>query len=210
MQFHIKKTQKILFVICALLLGLSCEGLQAANLRLLDESRLWLEGDSTLHPFSSTAAIVNISAELAGGQTDALKPGALEKFDLSVEVKSLKSGKKGLDKKMYETLKSDKFPNIVFRMAGYEIEASSAGVIPVKAKGTLSIAGKDREIDLNLEARQKGEGLRVSGSETLLMSDYGIKPPSMMLGAVKTADKITVRFNLLLEVQTTTNTKEAR
>jgi hypothetical protein len=30
------------------------------------------------------------------------------------------------------------------------------------------------------------------------MSDYGIKPPTMMMGTIRVGDKVTVRYRLLL------------
>ncbi len=31
------------------------------------------------------------------------------------------------------------------------------------------------------------------------MKDYGVKPPSLMLGTMKVAEKVTVHFDLLLK-----------
>ena len=38
------------------------------------------------------------------------------------------------------------------------------------------------------------EGLAVAGRQELLMTDFGIKPPSFMLGTLKTHNRIAVRF----------------
>lgn len=40
--------------------------------------------------------------------------------------------------------------------------------------------------------------LVVDGEQPLLMSDYGIEPPKMMLGTVKTDDKALVKYHLEL------------
>ena len=39
----------------------------------------------------------------------------------------------------------------------------------------------------------------IDGEQPLLMTDFGVKPPSMFLGTVKTQDRIVVKFHLELE-----------
>ena len=41
--------------------------------------------------------------------------------------------------------------------------------------------------------------LQVSGVYELRMSDYGLKPPKLMMGAFKVDDPIKVNFDLLLQ-----------
>ncbi len=41
--------------------------------------------------------------------------------------------------------------------------------------------------------------MRIRGKKDLLMSDYQIKPPTLMFGAIKTADLVTVKFDTTLQ-----------
>src|SRR5262249_44570423 len=72
-------------------------------------SALWLVGDSTLHSFTSRTTQLLVTAQLdprsiasaaSEGQALAavLQRGALKQLDITVPVKTLKSGESGLDK----------------------------------------------------------------------------------------------------------------
>lgn len=174
-------------------------------------SKLWLEGNSTLHAYASTATKMELSSEMVASQeprvvgdmTEMVKKGGMKKLELSIPVKSLKSGKKGLDKNMHESLKADSYPAIVFRLTQYEIAQSTVNQSPIliKAKGRLSLAGKEKEIDLSIKALLAVSGIQASGTKELLMTDFGIKPPAMMLGVLKTDNKVVIRFDLLLGLE---------
>lgn len=180
----------------------------AGRALLAPESRLWLEGNSTLHPFHSTATQMSGALELsvpgpAAGERllDLVRAGLARDMNVRIAVKGLKSGKKSLDKNMYEAMKADQFPEITFRLETYGTGEAGAGALPIRAKGRLSIAGRENPVELDVEARAAEGGLAVTGAKEILMTDYGIKPPSMMMGAVKTDNKVVVHFDLILAAE---------
>ena len=98
---------------------------------------------------------------------------------------------------MYKTMNAARYPDIRFELSNYEIaQGASPAEIAIDAKGKLSIAGVEREIHLPVTAIREGEVLRLRGSTPLLMTDYGIKPPTLMMGALRTANQIVVHFDL--------------
>jgi polyisoprenoid-binding protein YceI len=80
--------------------------------------------------------------------------------------------------------------DITFRSTGIE----SAGDGKFTVSGELTIAGTARPIRLDLT--QSGD--RISGRVTLRQSDFGIKPFSAMLGALKVADALDVEVDVRL------------
>jgi len=197
-------------VSCCLAAAISLAAAQpappAASFSLAPGSRLSLEGQSTLHAYSSTATKVEATAEFDGtfaaGSAEAraaVAAGALKSLRLTVPVAALKSGEGGLDKNMQKALKQDTAPVIRFTLLDYKAEEVKDGSLLVKAHGRLSIAGVDKETVVEATCRFGPGGVEVSGAKDLLMSDFGIKPPVMMLGTIKTADKIVVRFALKLK-----------
>ena len=178
----------------------------AASFALAPGSRLWLEGDSTLHKFSSNATKVEAAAELDGtfapGAADAraaVAAGALKSLRVSVPVAGLKSGESGLDKNMEKALKQDTAPVIRFTLVDYKAEEARDGSLLVKAHGRLAIAGVEKDAVVEASCRFGPGGVEVSGAKEVLMTDFGIKPPVMMMGTIKTADKVVVRFALKLK-----------
>lgn len=169
-----------------------------------------LDGNSTLHHYSAKAQGVSVNIGVGGGRVE---PGAsggtvealirghsIKTLDLTVPVDQLSSGEKALDTNMHNALKSDRYRDIRFHADSYDVlPPSMAGTFVVILHGRLSLAGVERPIDIRATGTRVGESFRFSGSKDLLMSDYQIKPPTMMFGTIKTADLITVKFNATLQ-----------
>ena len=49
-----------------------------------------------------------------------------------------------------------------------------------------------------LEVKEQAGRLHVRGTRDLLMTEFGIKPPTMFMGMLKTDDKVTITFELQL------------
>ncbi len=182
----------------------------ASSLTLAPGSKLWLEGDSTLHKFSSNATQVEAAAELdaalAAGSPDAraaVAGGALKSLRVAVPVAGLKSGESGLDKNLQKALKQDSAPVIRFTLVDYKAEEAKDGSLLLEAHGKLAIAGVEKDTVVEAACRFGPGGVEVTGAKDVLMSDFGVKPPVLMLGAIKTADKVVVRFAIRLKAPDT-------
>lgn len=157
-------------------------------------NQLTVNGDSTLHGWHSDAKVVSITAESsqAGDLMAAIKAGKLSKLELSAEVTSLHSPEgKGMDKNTWKTLEADKFPDITFSMASYTVKGDT-----VTAKGILNIHGIGLEASLDGALSMKdGGAVNVKGSYPMKMTQFGIKPPVMMLGTIKVKDELTIAYD---------------
>lgn len=161
------------------------------DLSLAKESRLWIDGTSTVRSFTCTAAKVdaNVVAE-AGAASNALVQSAL----LVVPVASLDCRNKTMNEHMRKALKSGENPQISWRMDDYKVDGTN-----VVITGHLTIAGKENAIELRGVGTADPSGtVRLKGSKEFRMSEYGIKPPSLMLGTMKVRDPIKVSFDLVL------------
>lgn len=167
----------------------------AVELTLAPSSVLWIEGDSTLHPYSSTSTAVAaaLALEAPGDAAGALAAKAPARMTFTVPVASLKSAHGGLDKNLRKTLDAAAHPDITFTLRSYKVDGAS-----VTAEGELRVAGKSRAVLLSSRLEARGGALFLEGAQPLKMTDFGIKPPTMMLGAVKTSDDVTVRWRLEL------------
>ena len=172
---------------------------------------LRIEGDSTLHKWSSTATAVSMSFTLADGApqslSEAIKASKVKGMEVKIPVAGLKSGESGLDKNMRKAMDADKFPEVLYKLGHYELsKPNDAGLATAKTAGELTIAGKTKTVAMDVEFKLDADMAEVKGSHTLNMSDYGIKPPSLMLGAIKVRDPVTIRFDLVLKPQSTKET----
>jgi polyisoprenoid-binding protein YceI len=177
-----------------------------AQLSLQPGGSLRIEGDSTLHKWSSTATAVSMTFALADGAPqnlpEAIKASKVAGMDVKISVAGLKSGENGLDKNMRAAMSADKFPDVLYKLGRYELtKTADASKVLAKTTGELTISGKTQTVTMDVEFDLGADKAEVKGSYTLNMSDYGIKPPSLMLGAIKVRDPVTIRFDLVLKPQ---------
>lgn len=162
---------------------------------------LWIEGDSTLHRWSSTSTAVELSFALAEGASDpveTVKSSKVVSAQARIPAASLKSGEKGLDKNMLKAMNAEKFPDVLFKLGKYEpVKTSTGGVMTTTASGELTISGQTKPATIDVEFAPAPGGMRVRGAYALKMSDFGIAPPKLFLGTIKVRDPVTVRFDLV-------------
>jgi hypothetical protein len=194
--------------LCTVLIGATAQASSipevTPRIGLAPASHLVLRGQSTLHDYTSTATRLQLSVELSDGlATGAMPlarlagPGAIKAVVLTIPVEAMKSEKDGLDKNMYKALKATANPNIVFRMQSASAASNGAdGVFHVA--GELEVAGQRQPIEMDIRASETPDGIVLEGSKALLMSQFGIKPPSMFLGTLKTNDRVVIEWRLVL------------
>jgi polyisoprenoid-binding protein YceI len=195
---------------CALTVMLNVSGHVATGQVLarvpltLNSARVSLDGTSNMHPFTATTWTVTIRAmEIAGTPTTDLlehlmQPGSLKRLEVTIPSRSLSSPKEGIDKNMHKALNAIVHPNIRFRLGTLEALGTE-----YRASGWLMVAGVENEIVLNVHMERKGSALEITGWTDLLMTEYGISPPTAMLGMLQTHPQVQIHFALLLGAQLT-------
>ncbi len=79
------------------------------------------------------------------------------------------------------------------------VDALPAGASPLaRLTRPGAVKSKSQPIEVDVRASETPEGIVLEGSRALLMSDFGIKPPTMFLGTLKTADRVVVEWRLVL------------
>jgi polyisoprenoid-binding protein YceI len=173
----------------------------APSLEFSSDSMVWLVGESNLHPFTSKSTKIKISTTLKQGPTedfaDALQSGLVKDFTVNIPVKTLKSGDGLLDSNLYRAMNAESHPTIRFDMSRFKVKQTGPKELTLQATGRLSIAGKEREVDLLASGTVVEGKIRVKGEQSLNMSEFGINPPTILLGSVKVKDKIIVHYDLL-------------
>ena len=171
------------------------------------QSELTFEGTSTLHAFHCKTTKMEVTVSVDPAYTEARlsklnRP--LKTVDVVIPVKSLSCGNEGLEKNMLKTLKADKYPEIRYQLTTYQIAGEATDdAMTLQAVGTLTIAGQQKTIEMLVKSNRGAEGnATATGTQAILMTDFGIKPPVFMLGTLKTGNKITVSFKLNMSPRT--------
>ena len=179
----------------------------SANVGLGAGSTLWVEGRSNLHEFEARTSVATVHVSRDPGQAAPanaaelaafVKANGVKSLDVEVPVTSLHSGKNGLDKNMWQDLRAAEAPAIRFHLEHYQLAAPAGDTLGIQAEGTLSIAGKERPVSLAARVIRADSGLRLEGSQELRMTDFGIKPRTMMLGTLRVQDRVTVHYRFVL------------
>ena len=165
--------------------------------RVSDLTQMWVEGTSTIHDWECSVGRVD---GIIGMDPDPVNNLAIVSTQITVPVSSLDCDNKTMNKKLAKALKLDSNPSILFELE----TATRSGVgsdlsDQIEAQGFLMIAGQTRRITLSgITASSDGDRMSFSGSAEILMSDFNIKAPTALLGTIKTGDKVTVHFELVL------------
>lgn len=166
--------------------------LEISHLMSLKESSLVIKGTSTLHDWDSKAE--KSEAYIILNNT----PNKIEKLHLDVEVKSIASSKKSkmMDNLTHKALKADDFPKITYTFLNAKVLNDAADNLELELIGDLTIAGKTNRVAIKTLINKTGSEVTLKGSHKLLMTDYGVKPPTALFGTVQTGDEITVEFSI--------------
>jgi polyisoprenoid-binding protein YceI len=192
------RTYKISFAMLALV-GTAAAAQTTARVPVAPESKLWIEGTSTIHDWTCKATSMDAAIEIdaAAVQLAAAPPRMLKRVQVKVPVKALKCGHGGMDDNLYKALKADSDPQISYILASFEPSAEGATEFTLRTVGTLLIAGRENKIEMDVAAVRLPDGtVKATGTVPIKMTDFGIKPPTAVFGRIKAGDNIKVKFEL--------------
>jgi len=149
-------------------------------------------GSSNVHDWVMTSTAIESEGtfDLNGHQ--------LHAFTLQLAFTSLKSDHASMDDRTYKAVNAKKFPDISYKLTSAEVTPGGKGTYLIKTKGDLTIAGVTQPVSIDVTAVVNADNtITCSGSKKIQLTDYGIKPPTFMLGAMKVYNDLTIQFNLI-------------
>ncbi|MCD4791896.1 MAG: YceI family protein [Bacteroidales bacterium] len=155
-----------------------------------------VSGSSNLHDWTATVGTATGNCKV--DTTDLISE--IKDISIVIDVQTLKSSKGGImDSKMYNALKTEQYPKMIFKSVQSKILSKTTGITQVSISGNLTIAGKTQKIEVTGFCQLLQGGLFLTmGSKKLKMSDFGVEPPNAMLGTLKTDDEISISFKITL------------
>ena len=191
-------------IFCALIYfsGIAHTSLAQATYTITDSksNAMKLSGTSSLHDWEMSASSFagNGQFVIKDGETKELT--ALNALSFTLPVRNLKSDKSALDNNAYKALKAGKYENIVYKLSSASVVPDKEGNHLVKTRGKLTIAGVTREVSMDVHCFLNNDlTIRCKGSDKLKMTDYGVKPPTFLLGAMTTGDAVTLNFTMVFK-----------
>jgi len=119
------------------------------------------------------------------------------------DVRSLNCGNSGMNRDMKHSLKADQYPDISVKLQNAQFAHGSSftfsGWTDLEINVSIKLAGVERNALIKVEGKQTGiNQYHFIGEYPLLMSDFGIKPPTALFGMIKVRNDVEVKFDLII------------
>jgi hypothetical protein len=160
-------------------------------------SRVWIEGGSNVHDWSCRASSFEARVELASGAAPANINNAVSRVSIRLSVRDLKCGNRRMDHDLYDALKSSDPANPAYIIGLFDADTESRADGEIDTRGALVVAGVERAVRTRISTRRETDGsIRAVGTVPLLMTDFGVRPPTGLFGLIRSKNEIVVRFDL--------------
>lgn len=175
--------------------GMAAGQSPAPRMPLESTAQLSFDGSSTVRGFKCTAKTVTMNIVTnAVDATSASLEELVSKASVVIPVAGIDCGNGTMNEHMRKALKATENADISFIMTGYQVNGNSATL-----NGTLKIAGKEQPIQLPATLTPEANGVRVKSTKAIDMTQWGVKPPSLMMGTMKVKPTVNITFDVLVK-----------
>lgn len=176
-------------------------------------SSLSIDGTSTVHDWTVTTRLISGVIEFDSNfplDPSVEKIGDFEvqpKVEITIPVRSIKSGKTRMDEVMHATMKRDEHPDATYKLLKLTPSGKarkSGDPLKFDSTGILSVAGATKLVKFPVIFKNEdGDKLKISGKTTVKMTDFGMDPPApkVALGLIKTGDEVEIKFDWMTKKQ---------
>ena len=173
MTSNLKPARWILAALLPLLIGAGGTLNAATGIDSMPESRIWVGGTSSMRGWECKATTfeLKLDAEPNAVATTLAGTMAVTGATLVIPTEKLECG-----------------------------NGTMNGHLKKAIKGVLTLGGTEKEIEIAAIATPAADGaLRIAATYPLKMTEFGLKPPTMMFGRMKVGDLVKVGFDLVLK-----------
>jgi len=169
---------------------------------VLPDSKLSIDGKTNINSF--TCAI----AKYSGIDTLVLHEGGKNvrpvfvKGSVGLDAATFDCGMAIMTSDFRKTIKSEIYPSIVIDFISFERSPTyKQGQENFKGILNISLAGKTKlfEVDCSIETQPNGL-IHLKGGRKFTFADFGLTPPTRMMGTIKVQEELMVKFHLVLKL----------
>ncbi len=88
------------------------------------------------------------------------------------------------------------FPSATFTASSVSVTGSTSGPVDLTLPGKLTIHGVTKDVTASAKAQLSGSKVEVAGSVSIVMTDYGVTPPSVPFTTVD--PQVTIEFDIFM------------
>ncbi|MFT7605536.1 MAG: polyisoprenoid-binding protein YceI [Saprospiraceae bacterium] len=164
--------------------------------KVSDDFTMVIKGTSNVHDWESEIEKVSGNFSISYGEDGTLQ---IRECEVTIPVKSIKSGRGIMDKKTWAALEADRNPNIKYRLSSCTNMIKTGSNFTANTTGKLTIAGTTKLVGIKIIGKELANGsMEITGSKALKMTDFNIDPPTALMGTMTTGDDITIEFRIVL------------
>ena len=166
-------------------------------------SSLSIVGSSNVNKFKCLCTEQFAKSSIQFEPQDGGKILRFSQAGLYIRSKSLDCGNQQMNKDMYKTLRADQHPSIRIELTRAQLQeaqlVSGQDWTTLKAHTQLTIAGITKPVLFDVKAKRiASDRIRLTASKDVLMTDFGMEPPTAMLGLVKVNNNICIKMDLIV------------
>lgn len=182
-------------------------GYDSAEVEITNASQLFLKGKTNINRFSCQSTESYPRMKVAYQVDEKLRKITFTPTFLPLTVDRMDCGQKEINRDMQEALQAETFPHIFIQLTSLSFTDDFSKLKEgewqnITAQTHIKIAGVSKPATICLKARKFGQnGLQINGKQNLLMSSFGIEPPTTMLGLIRVQDEIEIHFDLQMVVK---------
>lgn len=156
--------------------------------KVTESSKFVVAGTSTLHDWKM------VSDKAEGKANFVIKDGKvsnIKSLDVTLKGETLKSGKDKMDENAYKALKTDKNPNITFKLD----RVISIKNDVLRLKGDFTAGGTTKTEYIDVRTKNNSKKLHLVGSFDITFEEYNMTPPTAVMGTIKTGNELSISFD---------------
>ena len=192
-------TQKIISLFVALLFVTGMASAQDITLQATESSSMIIDGDSNVHNWEAEVTQVNgtlVLQNIESVNPDSLTPESFKSLTLTIPVDGIDADSRGLRKNIHKYMEKDDHPNVTFELIDVSEVANQNGSLMISGTGTITAIGSEYDVEMQVTATVQNGGIHITGEQDLLMTDFGIDPPTAVFGTIRSADEVIIKLDV--------------
>jgi polyisoprenoid-binding protein YceI len=189
-----KFTLRIISMIVALLTSIVLSAASQQSVTLLAaDSKITIKGTSNLHDWEETVGKFDVVLVLKFEKNEIL---GIDHVHFNCKSESITSDHSIMTNKTMDAIRAEKYPDIVFTMVSIDKLTSVNGKFSGVLTGDLILAGVTKRIPVAFSGYNENHRIKISAVKDINLNDFKIKPPTALMGTLKTGENVMVSFQL--------------
>lgn len=192
-------TQKIIPLLIAMLFVAGTTIAQDITLTASESSSMIIDGDSNVHNWEAEATQVNGTLVLQNVESitaESLTPESFKSLSLVIPVDGIDAESGGLKRNIHKHMEKDDYPNVTFELNNVTNISNQNGSLLITGNGVITAVGNEYTAEMQVTANVQNGGIQFTGEKQLLMTDFGIDPPTAVFGTIRSKDEVIIKFDV--------------